>query len=693
MLQSVKPAQAQANTHAYFRAVDGLRALAVLAVMIYHLTESGLPGGFVGVDIFFVISGFVVTNSIHGRDVGNFLSFLSYFYARRIVRILPALTVCLLVTSAGYVLFIPRGWLSTAVAWSGLASFFGVNNIYLAFNTDGYFTPRATYNPFTHTWSLGVEEQFYLLFPFLIYPLSKLRARLSHRAVLLSLVAALCAISVVFCAHFTTDRWAWAYYMIPARFWELGVGMLLCLTMDWWKPRLAALNGRAAAAFAIMAVLLVVQSLAFMSKTAFPFPLGIPPVIGTLGLIALCVARPDNWVAGPFAHPATVYVGKISYSLYLWHWPVYVMMRWTVGLETALQFASAFVISLALGALSYAVVERPVTRWRARSGLSSPVVVIIGVTVTVMACGGAAVAFKEKENLTLSRTGEEALWYPDNSDGSPGACLTGSAVQATERVKMATWTSEACSAPGQTGRLVVAGDSHADAFDRMVRAYGARSGRDVVVYSMAGCSFLKLADHDPQRAECRAAEAYVAKALLADLTPQDILFLPSMRMPRMLDDWGGVPQVERDPWTAADQTEAEDLIRRLAGTGAAVVFEGPLPMFNAPPYRCSDWFNRGSPRCSAGLTTDRAMLEARRALPLQRMHSMAAQIPGVTVWDPFPLLCGLKRCDAVAGGKPNYFDGDHLSAHGNDVLRPSFTEALNRCCERGVEGRRQSMVQ
>jgi peptidoglycan/LPS O-acetylase OafA/YrhL len=151
--------------HAAF--IDGLRAVAVLSVIIYHLNPTLLPGGFVGVDIFFVISGFVVSYSISEfAPLGTWRS-LTRFYARRFARIMPALLVCLLITLLLSALFIPDAYLSHANYETGLRAFVGLSNVKLAQISGDYFSPISSFNPFTHTWSLGVEEQFYLFFPIL----------------------------------------------------------------------------------------------------------------------------------------------------------------------------------------------------------------------------------------------------------------------------------------------------------------------------------------------------------------------------------------------------------------------------------------------------------------------------------------------------------------------------------------------
>jgi peptidoglycan/LPS O-acetylase OafA/YrhL len=151
----------------YFPFIDGLRAIAIAAVLAYHLDPRWLPGGFAGVDMFFVISGFVVSASVAGFETGSARAFAARFYARRVRRILPALLFCLLCTALLCVLFVPPAWLNEGSARTGLFAMFGLANFELAGSGNDYFSPRVDFNPYTHTWSLGVEEQFYLLFPLL----------------------------------------------------------------------------------------------------------------------------------------------------------------------------------------------------------------------------------------------------------------------------------------------------------------------------------------------------------------------------------------------------------------------------------------------------------------------------------------------------------------------------------------------
>jgi peptidoglycan/LPS O-acetylase OafA/YrhL len=230
--------------------VDGLRAIAIIAVFIFHLQSSWLPGGLAGVDIFFVISGFVVTRSMMSRSHAGFAAMMTDFYARRFQRIMPPLVVMLLATSLAYCLFVPDAWLSGTIKITGRAAFLGLSNIVLGNNSDTYFSPGTALNPFTHTWSLGVEEQFYLLFPFLFAGWRWTVTAAPPRHTGTWAIFAIAVFSLLACTALAFHDKLLAFYSIASRFWELGTGMLLCLSMPNWQGRLAAAGGLTARVYA-----------------------------------------------------------------------------------------------------------------------------------------------------------------------------------------------------------------------------------------------------------------------------------------------------------------------------------------------------------------------------------------------------------------------------------------------------------
>jgi len=208
----------------YVPHIDGLRAVAVLSVILYHLNERWLPGGFSGVDIFFVISGFVVSASVAELKKTSPLGFFGYFYARRILRIVPALVVCLVVTHIATMLFVPWAWLSSANDRTGLYAFFGLSNFILAYAGNDYFSPTSDFNPYTHTWSLGVEEQFYLITP--LFMLFAWRFLPKHAKLLFAVVAALSLAAAYAVSH---RNQTFVFYLTPFRAWELALGALLAI--------------------------------------------------------------------------------------------------------------------------------------------------------------------------------------------------------------------------------------------------------------------------------------------------------------------------------------------------------------------------------------------------------------------------------------------------------------------------------
>ena len=204
--------------------IDGLRAFSVIAVIINHFNKDILPGGYLGVDIFFVISGFVITSSLYQRPSENFRDFISGFYERRIKRLVPALSVFVLITSIAICFFnaVPSTSLKT-----GLTSLFGLSNLYLFKTSTNYFAGPTQLNVFTHTWSLGVEEQFYILFPFLIWFSGFGRQTKNGAHNLFLIVGTLTITSLIGFLYLYTSNQPAAYFLMPTRFWEMASGCLL----------------------------------------------------------------------------------------------------------------------------------------------------------------------------------------------------------------------------------------------------------------------------------------------------------------------------------------------------------------------------------------------------------------------------------------------------------------------------------
>lgn len=673
----------------YYPHVDGLRAIAVVAVIFYHLNPSWLPGGFTGVDVFFVISGYVVSASVaRSSSFGGWKGVLG-FYARRMRRIMPALVVCLLATGLLSTLLIPESWLSETSGKTGRMAFVGLSNWVMAGTGNDYFSPRSEFNPYTHTWSLGVEEQFYLLFPLLFMAWSK-GGRGRGLSMLLFGLATAGSLLFAISRALQGGQEIASFYQTTTRFWQLGAGVLLFQMLDMRRhvtgesrltgpwPGLLQLGSASVLAYGLWAA----------RPGHSPWIDGLWPVLGTLGLLALLHRSAAGWVGSSLSAQPMLVIGRMSYSLYLWHWPVFVLFRWTFGLDSLLAGALALVSTAVLAWVSWRWVEQSLRfgrRWRG----SDLRWVAGGVVVLLLGMGLQKQLERAAKHISLSTVSRHPLdWYPyakglqkefpDCELVVSRLPVTGGQVQQFERGSCA-------AGRGVERRLFVAGDSHVLAYREMLRRLVLLDGGQVRVYANAGCALIGLQGRQPGDPGCAA---YVRHSL-ADVATQaragDVLFLPGLRVPRLVEQYELLDQqhvlaaVRSEEAAAARKAEVYGAIaalKPLADRGVRIVLEAPKPVLPAPPFRCSDPFNRGNPICVNGMVVTRERMEALRAPALSSLQQVAQALPGASVWDPLPVLCTGVSCQPGQAGKPLYFDGDHLSGHGNRVLLPSFRSHL-----------------
>ena len=330
--------------------IDGLRAFAVVAVIINHFNKDILPGGYLGVDIFFVISGYVITSSLSGRPSKDFKDFISGFYERRIKRLVPALSIFVLTISIAICLFDPSPGASLI---TGLTSLFGTSNLYLLKDSTDYFAQSTALNPFTHTWSLGVEEQFYILFPFLIWFSGFGRQTKNGARNLFLAIGALTIASLIAFLYFYPTKQAAAYFLMPSRFWEMAAGCLLFIGFQ--KRGSVEKLIENVPPLLVMALIVGVMYL--------PMSLASTSTIAVVALSSVLIASLKKQTAAfkVFTNPKVVYLGLISYSLYLWHWGVLSISRWTIGIHWwSVPFQVALMLGLAVA--SYRWIETPLRK-------------------------------------------------------------------------------------------------------------------------------------------------------------------------------------------------------------------------------------------------------------------------------------------------------------------------------------------
>ncbi|PCG10096.1 acyltransferase [Sphingomonas ginsenosidimutans] len=673
MTAGERPARAAVG---HIDAIGGLRALAVLSVVLFHLDAAWLPGGFVGVDVFFVISGFVVAHSVIGARATSFRDYFLWFYRRRFLRILPAIFVYVLVIGILGVLFIPTAEVSRFIEITGAASLFGASNFVLLWKSGDYFAAATEFNTFTHTWSLAVEEQYYLIFPLFSYFLL-ICAPGPRRGLAVALMWAACIASLACAAVLTVRAPAAAFYMLPARFWELGLGFLLRYHDGAARRAGATLARHRAVESVVAGAALLALGYAFVatSPRAFPFPGAVLPCAATAVLLLLAWQRGDGWAARLLSWRLLTAIGLISYSLYLWHWGVIVLMRWTVGLDAIALRAIAGAAMLLLAILSYRLVERPLRysgllnrlpplRFFAAYGVAGA---LIGAVVL-----GAMVA---KPRVGLAASNDAAVWSPYVArPGAPGCAVRqdASTMAGGTRVTL----TPACPA-ATDARLFIVGDSHAGAYIRLAATIAAQDRRPVTIMTKGGCKLLPILPDDVTPS-CTAFDAAAVDALQQAMRPGDTLLVSAYYTPRERDIWGDVPApARRDPAIEAQlRADAIARLRRWRAAGLAVVLEGPKPTMPTAAFRCADWFNRTSAYCAHGDRVDRTTVLHRSAFAHAALAQIAAAVPGVRLWDPIPGLCAGPVCPAYLNGKPLYFDTDHLSGAGNERLVPLLRREL-----------------
>lgn len=358
LTESGKGVAATAAAGSPFRTdIQGLRAIAVGLVVLYHAGVPGVPGGYVGVDVFFVISGFLISSHLlEAIERDGRISF-AQFYARRARRILPASFVVAGLTAVSVVLFFPPLTVERVLR-DALATVLYVPNLAFAAQDTDYLADHSP-SPYQHFWSLGVEEQFYLLWPLLLLLLALLVRR--RRAFVAAGIAVLAALSLAACISFTQTHQPLAFFLLPTRAWELLAGALVATAVLGRTPRIApwaaAVGGWAGVA------MIVASAVRFDEATPFPGYAAVLPVAGAAAVIYFGASRPRGGPAAALSTGPMQLIGLISYSLYLVHWPLLIVPQAAAGydqpLELGMKVLLGIVVALPLAYLLYRFVEQP----------------------------------------------------------------------------------------------------------------------------------------------------------------------------------------------------------------------------------------------------------------------------------------------------------------------------------------------
>ncbi len=407
----VHPAPPAATPFAYLAYVDGLRAIAVIAVVLYHAHIPGFGGGFLGVDVFFVISGYLITGLLWKELQTTGRVSMVAFYARRARRLLPALAATLTLTSAAaVVLLLP----DPELRWFGqsvLASATFTSNVFFFLKTNGYFGAEAELQPLLHTWSLAVEEQFYIVWPLLLLASVKLGRwrtrdlRKTVRAVTLATVIASLLLALVL----ERSNPSMAFFLAPSRFWELGVGAFLALGTG-SRPALARIPLASVGMLLVLGVIAAAPVLPLSGA-----PLTLLAVLGTALTLLGAANAPQGRTASFLSIPALVWTGKHSYSWYLLHWPALVLVRVTTMEASAVRDFAIALLTLALAAVFVKVIEGP---FRQPASAGTPrhgrTLLVAGVVSVVMAIAGLVGSIRSDTIARIELTASERSALVEN---------------------------------------------------------------------------------------------------------------------------------------------------------------------------------------------------------------------------------------------------------------------------------------
>lgn len=567
----------------YRREIDGLRAIAVLAVVLFH---AGLGGaGYVGVDVFFVISGYLITALLLDEHRATGRIDLLAFYARRVRRIVPAVALVVLVVLA-LSWWMPPSEARTDLAKSAAAALLFVANVFFEFETGGYWDAASEAMPLLHLWSLSVEEQFYLLWPLLLLCTRSRKA-----------FAALAIASLLLAEYWIARDAEAAFFRMPARFWELAAGGWIATL-----PRKPMPRGSATIGVAITLVACVVPF------AHFPGVGALPAVAGA----ALVLAAVHGGATNAFlASAPMVGVGLISYSLYLWHWPLLAMYRDSVVGEGTPEMRLALcAIAVVLAVVSYRYVEQPFRKLRVRSGRT----VLAGATLSVVL---ASAAFLVGMRAPEMQRDPFPLATQAERDLPPPGCSYTVGDTAFPKCPI-------------TARTALWGDSLAYAW----RPYAESLG-PVADFSRQACGpYLGWmpADPKPGDTKCRDFNAQVVRAL------------------RGMDT-----VVVAARWNRERLGAFRASLAAVAPHVGRVIVLGPTPQLPEPVPAC---IRSGDPQACA---ISRAAFDAGAAPLLAELRAAAAAFDNVEVIDPADAFCTKATCPPVLEGVPLYVDTYHVS--------------------------------
>lgn len=638
---------ADSHVTSYRADIDGLRAIAVISVIAFHLSRSLLPGGYLGVDIFFVLSGYLITLILWREALKGQFSIVR-FYERRIRRIMPALLFLLLVaTMAAALLLLPADLIGYGK--SMLTSIGFVANIYFLLDTD-YFSRVAELKPLLHIWSLGVEEQFYIIFPILIAVFARFWPRATLPAIALLTLGSLAAN----CLALRMGGASPAFFLLPTRAWELGAGAIVALLPTDRVPR-----GTFAGFLGTIGAFAIIIGIFGLVALSHIIPVALPVVVGTMLVISAADSRQSPFnrlmATGPF-----VFVGLISYSLYLWHWPIIVFSRYYLIRDLHFSEMVMAVIGMTLLAgISWRYVERP---FRSRAIAARTVYIAAAASAGVLSA--IALLFILSNGLPARMSGEAAAFN--------------AAVEANyQRCPVSNYvtigTSRACllNLPTRNpsdAKVVLLGNSHAQMYAPLWESIFAAENLTGLMVTRNGCLPTVTVNISRQCIDT------------ASTSLREIDRLSNVQTVIIGLTWGYAENtlVDADGKTADNRNDRslilglDDLISHLQKSGKKIVLIGPIA------YPGWDFPSEVSRSLAFGRPLEKPVYmtieEFQQKYKTAIAHFETRRDIGFA--RPDKVLCDTSRCNYILDGRSIFADASHIVIAELFRFRSIFTEAL-----------------
>lgn len=680
--------------------IQALRAIAVVSVVLYHLWPNRLSGGYVGVDVFFVISGFLIIGHLLRETEKTRRVDLLGFWARRVRRLLPASTLVLVVTAIATLIWVPQvQWVQYFHEFAASAA--SVQNWLLSASSIDYLGADDAASPVQHFWSLSVEEQFYIAWPLIVLgvlALPRRRRGISTARRVFFVLTGITAISLVLSVVITNTSPSTAYFDTTTRAWELGLGGILAfVTYGRHKPRRVLAASMSWAGLAMIAGAL----LFFTEATPFPGWTALLPVVGTMLVIA--AGTPHIWWSPTHLarFPRVQWLGGISYSLYLWHWPILTIVPFALGHPLGFKSKLAVVVlSLVLATLTKRFVEDP-ARTMPVLTLRRPLVSVVAGVATAALVLGASTSVAAATTATITAradalqhslseqrpcVGALAVGDPDCKDPNRPNALTepgvaradiGKGVAVEDPCKQGltetgVMTCRIGDTEQPTKRIALVGDSHAGQYLVPLDRYGKQHRIEFVTYLKSFCIGLGIpgieAQHNGRPAVVNSCATWGA-SVQQDLRTADVQAV-------VFTNYTPAYTTSDAPWRPVTAKDFESVWKPLQDAGKQVVALRDVPVsaeVNVP--QCVAQHLDDADPCTTPLA--RAQLPADQDPMLQ-----AAATSDVPVVDMTDLFCTGDTCHAVEGGLIVYFDRHHMTASFAEttagIVGPRIVKAAER---------------